>query len=153
MYTAYITTIRELHKHPNADRLQCATIFGNNVIVDLSYKVGQKVIYFPVDGQLSEEFCNDNNLSIKLVPVSELTDEQINSKNIITKDGIDYVNVGGYMDATKRNIKAIKLRGEKSDGLVLPIEVLARYGDISTLNDGDLIADFCTIQMYCHVQI
>ena len=35
MYCAYITTIKELRKHNNADRLQCATIFGNNVIVDL----------------------------------------------------------------------------------------------------------------------
>ena len=37
MYCAYITTIKELRKHSNADRLQCATIFGNNVIVDLTY--------------------------------------------------------------------------------------------------------------------
>ena len=59
MYNAYITTIKELRKHSNADRLQCATIFGNNVIVDLTYKEGQRVIYFPVDGQLSEEFAND----------------------------------------------------------------------------------------------
>ena len=50
MYCAYVTTIKELRKHSNADRLLCATIFGNNVIVDLSYKEGQKVVYFPVDG-------------------------------------------------------------------------------------------------------
>lgn len=62
MYEAYITTIKELHKHSNADRLQCATIFGQNVIVDLSYHTGQRVIFFPVDGQLSEEYATDNNL-------------------------------------------------------------------------------------------
>ena len=33
----------------------------------------------------------------------------------------------------------MKLRGEKSDGLVLPIEVLSRYTDISKLKDGDQI--------------
>ena len=119
MYCAYITTIKELRKHSNADRLQCATIFGNNVIVDLTYREGQRVIYFPTDGQLSEEFANDNNLVRK-------KDENGN-------------NIGGYLDPDKRNITALKLRGEKSDGLVLPIEVLSKYADVSTLKDGEQI--------------
>lgn len=119
-YCGYITTIKQLRKHSNADRLQCATIFGNNVIVDLSYTEGQEVIYFPVDGQLSEEFACDNNLV-------RLKDENGN-------------NVGGYLDPDKRNITALKLRGEKSDGLVLPIEVLSKYVDVKTLSDGDQIS-------------
>lgn len=119
-YCGYITTIKQLRKHSNADRLQCATIFGNNVIVDLSYTERQRVIYFPVDGQLSEEFACDNNLV-------RLKDENGN-------------NVGGYLDPDKRNITALKLRGEKSDGLVLPIEVLSKYVDVKTLSDGDQIA-------------
>lgn len=119
MYCAYITTIKEIRKHSNADRLQCATIFGSNVIVDMSYKEGMKVVYFPVDGQLSAEFAMDNNLIRK-------KDENGN-------------NIGGYLDHEKRNITALKLRGEKSDGLVLPIRVLEKYTDISKLNDGDQI--------------
>lgn len=121
MYNAYITTIRDLRKHSNADRLQCATIFGNNVIVDLSYQVGQRVIYFPVDGQLSEEFAKANNLV-------RIKDENGN-------------NTGGYLDPDKRNITALKLRGEKSDGLVLPIKVLEPYVDINTLVDGQQISE------------
>ena len=119
MYCAYITTIKELRKHNNADRLQCATIFGNNVIVDLSYKEGQRVIYFPVDGQLGEDFAKENNLV-------RIKDENGN-------------NIGGYLDPDKRNITALKLRGEQSDGLVLPIEVLEKYIDTNTLLDGDQI--------------
>lgn len=119
MYCAYITTIKTLRKHSNADRLQCATIFGNNVIVDLTYTEGQKVVYFPVDGQLGEEFAIENKL-------------------VRTKDE-NGNNTGGYLDPNKRNITAIKLRGEKSDGLVLPIEVLSKYTDISKLSDGDTI--------------
>lgn len=119
MYCAYITTIKEIRKHSNADRLQCATIFGSNVIVDMSYKEGMKVIYFPVDGQLNAEFATDNNLIRK-------KDENGN-------------NIGGYLDPEKRNITALKLRGEKSDGLVLPIRVLEKYTDVSKLNDGDQI--------------
>ena len=140
MYSAYITTIKELHKHSNADRLQCTTIFGNNVIVDLSYYVGQRVIYFPVDGQLSEEFASYNNLVKKYVPVSELSHEEIGNRQIVKKDDVEVVNVGGYMDADKRNITAIKLRGEKSDGLVLPIEALSKYVDVNSLKDGDMIS-------------
>ena len=140
MYSAYITTIKELHKHSNADRLQCATIFGNNVIVSMDYYIGQRIIYFPVDGQLSEEFATDNNLVKKYVPLSELEDGNINANQIVQKNGIDVINVGGYMDPEKRNITAIRLRGEKSDGLALPIETLSKYVDVDTLKDGDMIS-------------
>lgn len=119
MYSAYITTIHELRKHNNADRLQCATIFGNNVIVSMDFHDGDRVVYFPVDGQLSEEFAVENNL--------------------IRVKGPNGENIGGYLDPDKRNIRALKLRGEQSDGLVLPIQVLAKYTDISELNDGDAI--------------
>ena len=129
MYNAYITTIKELRKHSNADRLQCATIFGNNVIVDLSYQIGQKVIYFPVDGQLSKEFADANNLVRK-------KDENGN-------------NIGGYLDPDKRNITAIKLRGEQSDGLILPISVLAPYIDVGTLTDGQQITELNGHEICC----
>lgn len=119
MYCGYITTIKSIRKHTNADRLQCVEVFGQNVIVDLSYYEGQKVVFFPTDGQLSEEFANDNNLVRK-------KDENGN-------------NIGGYMEPGKRNITAIKLRGEKSEGLILPIEVLSKYTDICALKDGDQI--------------
>lgn len=90
-------------------------MFENNVIVDLTYKEGQKVVFFPIDGQLGQEFTERNNL-------------------LRNKDG-----TGGYLDPEKRNIKAIKLRGERSEGLVLPIEVLSPYVNIDTLKTGDTI--------------
>lgn len=113
MYCAYITTLKGLRKHSNADRLQCVEVFGQNVIVDLSYQEGQKVVFFPSDGQLSLEYTTDNNLVRK-------KDENGN-------------NIGGYMDAEKRNVTAIRLRGEKSEGLILPVETLSKYTDISKL--------------------
>lgn len=119
MYCAYITTIKGLRKHTNADRLQCVEVFGQNVIVDLSYYEGQKVVFFPSDGQISLEYATDNNLV-------RVKDENGN-------------NIGGYMDPEKRNVTAIRLRGEKSEGLVLPIETLSKYTDVSKLKDGDQI--------------
>lgn len=127
MYCAYITTISNLRKHSNADRLQCATVFGNNVIVGLNTQIGDRVVYFPVDGQLSRDFAEENNLLRK-------KDEAGN-------------NVGGYLDPEKRNIKALKLRGEQSDGLVLDINVLAKYTDVSKLKDGDQITELNGVEI------
>lgn len=118
-YCGYITRLRNVRKHSNADRLLCGECFGNNVIVNLDYTENQLGVYFPVDGKLSEEFANKHNLVRR-------KDENGN-------------NVGGYLDSEKRNIKALKLRGEQSDGLFMPLESLADYVDIKTLNEGDTI--------------
>lgn len=118
-YCGYITRLRNVRKHSNADRLLCGECFGNNVIVSLDYTENQLGVYFPVDGKLSEEFATKHNLVRR-------KDENGN-------------NVGGYLDPEKRNIKALKLRGEQSDGLFMPLESLADYVDIKTLNEGDTI--------------
>lgn len=119
-YTGFITTLKNVHKHSNADRLQIGECFGNSVIVSLDYVEGQLGVYFPVDGQLSEEFCKVNDLVRR-------KDENGNP-------------CGGYLDPEKRNIKALKLRGEKSDGLFLPLTCLADFCKISDLKDGDTIS-------------
>lgn len=126
-YCGYIVSIKELRKHPNADRLQIATVFGNDVIVGLDYKVGQMCVYFPTDGQLSEEFCRVNDLV-------ERKDEEGN-------------RCGGYLSPTKRNVKAINLRGAKSDGLLLPVTSLAEFTTISDLKVGDQITTLGGIEI------
>ena len=118
-YCGYVTRLKNVRKHSNADRLQLADCFGNTVIVSLDYSEGQLGVYFPVDGQLSEEFCKVNDLVRR-------KDENGNS-------------CGGYLDPEKRNIKAMKLRGEKSDGLFLPLTSLANFTTVSDLKEGDTI--------------
>lgn len=103
-HVGYIVKIEHLRPHTNADRLQIATIFGNDVIVDLNIAIGDIGVYFPSDLQLSKEFCEINDLVRR-------KDENGNP-------------CGGYLDPDKRNIRPIKLRGEKSDGLYLPIKCL-----------------------------
>ena len=129
MYNAYITRIKNLHKHPNADRLQIGECFGNAVIVSMEYEDNQLGVYFPSDGQLSVEFAEANNLLRK-------------------KDDAGN-NIGGYMDPDKRNVTAIKLRGEKSDGLFLPLKSLESFGDITTLREGDRIDNFNGHEICC----
>ena len=128
-YTAFITRIKNLRPHPNADRLQMGECFGNTVIVSLEYENNQLGIYFPSDGQVSTEFAEVNNLLRK-------KDENGN-------------NIGGYMDPDKRNITAIKLRGEKSDGLFMPLKSLETFGDITTLREGDRIDNFNGHEICC----
>lgn len=118
-YCGYVVKIQHLRQHSNADRLQIATVFGNDVVVGLDVQLGQLMVYFPTDGQLGEEFCKVNDLVRR-------KDENGN-------------NAGGYLDPEKRNIKAIKLRGEKSDGLLLPVTCLAEFTKISDLKEGDQI--------------
>ena len=119
-YCGYITKLQNVRPHSNADRMKLADCFGNTVCVGIDTPEDTLLIYFPTDGQLSAEYCEYNNLVRK-------KDENGN-------------NIGGYMDPDKRNVTAIKLRGEKSDGLVMPLESLAFTGvDISTFKMGDTI--------------
>ena len=100
-HCGYIVKVEHLRPHSNADRLQIATFFGNDTCVSLDVVMGEIGVYFPTDLQLSAEFCKANNL--------------------VRKKDAEGNNIGGYMDPDKRNVTTIKLRGEKSDGLYLPI--------------------------------
>jgi hypothetical protein len=136
MYKAYITTLKNVRKHPNADKLLLADRFGNTVCVSLDYTEGMVGVYFPTDGKLSEEFCAQHNL--------------------VRKKDENGVNIGGYLDPEKRNITAIKLRGEKSDGLFMPISCLDYCFDTAVaedvLNIGDTI-DVVNSHLICEKYI
>lgn len=123
MYKAYITALTNVRPHPNAERLQLADVFGTTVCVSLDYYEGQTGLYLPSNGQISVEFGEKNNLLRK-------------------KDDAGN-NIGGYIDAVKRNITAIRLRGERSDGLFLSLSCLNycyAHGDASIeLRVGDVI--------------
>ena len=121
MHTGYIVEVKDLRPHNNADKLQLATFFGETVIVGLDTKIGDIGIYFPCDLQLSEEYCDVNDLCRKRA------------------DGTDGK---GYLERDKRNIKAISLRGEKSYGLYVPLTSLEPFGDITQLRVGDTIDVF-----------
>ena len=112
MYKAYVVELDNIRPHTNADRLNIARIFNTDVIIGKNLKVGDKVVYFPSDGQLDKDFAEYCNLLRK-------------------KDDLGN-NIGGYMDPNKRNIKAIKLRGEYSDGIVIGIDKLAEFTKTST---------------------
>lgn len=117
-HCGYITTLKNVREHPNADKLVLATCFESTVCVAKDkYYEGQLGVYFETDLQLSMEFCEKNGLLA------------------VYENGINVS--GGYMDPTKRNVRAIKLRGEQSDGLFLPLDCLAYTGvDMDSLTPG-----------------
>ena len=108
-HCGFITTLKNVREHPNADKLVLATCFESTVCVSKDkYYEGQIGVYFETDLQLSMEFCEKNGLLA------------------VYENGINVS--GGYMDPAKRNVRAIKLRGEQSDGLFLPLDCLAYTG-------------------------
>lgn len=130
-YTGFVTSVKNIRPAENADKLSLCDVFGNTVVVDKSVNENDLYVYFPCDGQLSLDFCLNNNLLRKL------------------PDGTPGT---GYMDPDKRNVVAIKLRGNKSDGLVLPLSCLDycfEDGAAAHLKIGDTIDvvnghDICT---------
>ena len=120
-HCGYITTLKDVRVHPNADRLMLATCFESTVCVAKDqYFEGQIGVYFETDLQLSMEFCEQNGLLA------------------VYENGVNIS--GGYMDPAKRNVRAIKLRGEQSDGLFLPMACLDYTGaNLDELKIGDQI--------------
>lgn len=118
-HAGYIVKVKNVRPHPNADRLQIATFFTNDVCIGIDVPIGELGIYFPSDLQLSAEYCAENHLCRKKADGSPDT---------------------GYMDPDKRNVTAIRLRGERSDGLYMPLSSLEFTGaDLNEFKEGDTI--------------
>lgn len=115
MYNAIITKLSNVRPHSNADRLKIATCWGNQVIIGLTDNEGDWGVYFPTDGQLSEEFAKANDL--------------IRRKDETGKQ------VGGMFDENRR-VRTQKFRGEISDGFWCPISYLKPlFSDADVAND------------------
>ena len=93
-----IERINKLESHPNADRLDLATVLGWQCVVQKDlYEEGDLIVYFPIDVILTEEleaaiFGTDSKIKLK-----------------------------------KSRIKTIKLRGAFSQGLVVPLGVVKSF--------------------------
>lgn len=128
-YSVYVTRVKNIRPAKNADKLNLCEVFGNTTVVDKSVNENDLYVYFPVDGQISEEFGKVNDLFRR-------KDENGNP-------------CGGFIDPVKRNIMAIRLRGNKSDGLILPLSSLESFGDISQLKEGDIVSTFNGYEIAC----
>lgn len=118
-HCGYVIKIEKLRPHTNADKLQILEVFGTSTVVGLNTKIGDIGIYFPTDLQLSEEYCDVNDLC---------------------RERADGSKGSGYLERKKRNVGAVRLRGERSDGLYMPLSSLEFTGvDLTTLTPGTAI--------------
>lgn len=106
-YLAQVVRLDNIRKHSNADKLQISTIQGNNVIVSLDASVGDVYIYFPLESAISKEFLSWSN---------SFSDKTLNSNQ----------EVVGFF-SNKARVRAIKLRGEKSEGYAIPADKLLEW--------------------------
>jgi len=102
MYNALVSKIHT-RPHPNADRLQIGTCGAYQVIVGKDAQDGELGLFFEQGGQLSEEFAKANDL-------------------IRRKD--ENGNPAGGMFEPNRRVKAITLRGVRSEGFWCPLSML-----------------------------
>lgn len=115
-YQAVVTRVRT-RPLEGADNLLLADCLGYQVIVGKDVQDGELGVFFEQGGQLSEEFATVNDL-------------------IIRKDA-DGNRTGGMFDPNRR-VKAIKLRGARSDGFWMPLSKFTYTGaDLLALREGD----------------
>lgn len=122
-YFAYYTELKNVQKDPNSDNLYTATCLMENVIVGNEAYDGMQVLYLPADGKIDRAFGDKFQLFRK---------------------NTDGTSQGGYLD-DNGHIKALKLRGLRSEGIAIGIEkVKTVYPNF----DHKLGAEFNTIGDY-----
>ncbi len=107
-YLSKIVKIDTFRKHndPNVEKLKCCTIDGFNIITGIDSEPGLYV-YFPALSQINNDFLSYANL---------YRHKELNK---------DPEQSGMFEDNGR--VKAIRLRGELSEGFIIPIVVLQNY--------------------------
>ena len=116
-YFGLVTKLHNVHKDPNSDRLYLADCYGEGVIIGPDMTERELVLYLPTDGEIERFFGNEFLLFRK------------------NEDGTAQ---GGYIE-NNGHIRAIKLRGNQSSGVVISLaKVYEKFGD-QKWNDGDKV--------------
>ena len=97
-----VARIARVEPIPNADKIQVGYVLGEPVVISKEHAVGDVGLFFPVDLQLSNMYCYENNL---------YHDKALN------KD----VTKSGFFDKNRR-VRAQTFKGVKSCGLFMPLE-------------------------------
>lgn len=115
-YKAKVIVANDIVPHPNADRLQILRYNSEQFVIGTDISVGDVIILFPTDGQLSHEFCSNNNLY------------RDPFKNV------DQSKKGFFEDS--RRVRSQPFRGEKSYGFVCTEDSFYFLGNV-VLSVGD----------------
>lgn len=110
-YTAKVFKITEYKKHPNADKLWMVTVDYNTIITGVEPVIGSLYVYFPVLSIIDGEFIKH---------INGFSDSTLNSDT----------TVKGFF-GSKPRVKPIKLRGEKSEGYIHPVQAIEEFYSVS----------------------
>lgn len=105
-YLMKVIKVKNLRPHPNADRLMVFSVDGNDVITSKDTPEGQVSIYFPLECQINHDYLVVNNEYRKSLGLNA-----------------DPNHPGGFFEE-KGRVKAVRLRGQKSEGYVVPVETV-----------------------------
>lgn len=116
-YCATIVKISNIVELENCDNVVAAIVSGYQIITGKDAKIGDIGVFFPVECKLSNEMLSNNNL---------YRNKEKNTDKA----------KGGYIEDNRR-LKCVKFRGNKSEGLFMPIESLEWTGfDLEALDVG-----------------
>jgi len=117
-YAAVVVRINNVVQLNGLDNLVGAPLLGYQALISKQTDVTQLAVLFTAETQLSEEYARTNNLHRH----GNLNDDP---------------TVTGYLEDNRR-VKAIKLRGHRSDALLMPLLSLAYTGyNLTQLQAGD----------------
>lgn len=125
-YLAKLVVLKGLKKHPNADKLQVAMIDFQQVITDMTAQENDVYVFFPLECVINHDFLSATN-SFRHSHLNKIVDDE---------------NCGFFED--KGRVKAVKLRGEKSMGYLVPAPVIQEFTGYE-FEDDDIGKEFDTI--------
>ena len=117
---ASIQSIKDLQPIPGADRIECATVLGWKTVVKKNeFRVGELCVFFEIDSLIPRADWNEF-----LIPKEK--------KN-----------------ATHARIKTVCLRGQESQGLAIPIEVLSEIEpSIADKKENEDVTELLGVEKY-----
>lgn len=117
-YAAVVVKLKAIIPLEGCDNVAGTPIFGYQAIVSKDHEVGELGLFFPVESQLSDEYCYENSLYRH--------SEKNRNKN-----------EKGYIEDNRR-VKAMKFRGQTSNCLFMPLSSLEFTRiDLRELKEGD----------------
>lgn len=113
-YAAQVVRIEQINTLEGCDNIVGAVVFGYQAIVGKDVQVGDLMIFFPAESQLSDSYVSANNLYSSSERNADKTAK-------------------GYL-GNQRRVRAMKLRKHRSDALLMPLSSIPNV----TLTEGDI---------------
>jgi hypothetical protein len=127
-YTGTVVRLASTFALPGLDNLVGTSVFGNVCIIPKTYSLDNLYVFFPSETELSNTYLSINNL--------------FRNSNL----NVDQTTKGYFEDNGR--IKAIKFKGNKSTGIIMPVESLPSWSKLKLGEEFNCIGDICICKKY-----